>query len=130
MKKDSKQRLFEVMGKLNPNFRVLNESEDPCWDGYQQYGTKEKDGNEVPNCVPINEEMPDDANTDVEMLKNLKTPALDSAREKIHTQQEFDDAFEYWFSTLGVANEYKDRINITTSLSHIREVLEKFGVKN
>lgn len=26
---------------------------DPCWDGYEQIGTKIKDGKEVPNCVPI-----------------------------------------------------------------------------
>jgi len=25
----------------------------PCWDGYEQIGTKMKDGKEVPNCVPI-----------------------------------------------------------------------------
>ena len=25
---------------------------DPCWEGYQQYGMKEKDGKSVPNCVP------------------------------------------------------------------------------
>ena len=25
---------------------------DPCWDGYEQVGMKEKDGKEVPNCVP------------------------------------------------------------------------------
>lgn len=24
----------------------------PCWDGYVQIGMKEKDGNQVPNCVP------------------------------------------------------------------------------
>ena len=23
----------------------------PCWDGYEQVGTKEKNGKEVPNCV-------------------------------------------------------------------------------
>ena len=27
----------------------------PCWKGYKQIGMKEKDGREVPNCVPINE---------------------------------------------------------------------------
>jgi hypothetical protein len=27
-------------------------SDDPCWDGYVQVGTKMKDGKEVPNCVP------------------------------------------------------------------------------
>lgn len=28
------------------------ESQDPCWDGYKQIGTKKKRGKEVPNCVP------------------------------------------------------------------------------
>jgi hypothetical protein len=26
---------------------------DPCWKGYKQYGTKKKDGKEVPNCIPV-----------------------------------------------------------------------------
>jgi hypothetical protein len=29
---------------------------DPCWKGYKQLGMKKKDGKEVPNCVPMNEE--------------------------------------------------------------------------
>ena len=29
---------------------------DPCWDGYQQIGMKDKDGREVPNCVPVDEQ--------------------------------------------------------------------------
>ena len=29
--------------------------DEACWDGYQQYGMKEKGGKQVPNCVPINE---------------------------------------------------------------------------
>jgi hypothetical protein len=27
----------------------------PCWDGYEQYGTKIKDGKKVPNCVKLEE---------------------------------------------------------------------------
>ncbi len=27
-------------------------SSDPCWDGYEQVGTKKKVGKTVPNCVP------------------------------------------------------------------------------
>lgn len=27
----------------------------PCWKGYEQVGTKRKNGKEVPNCVPIKE---------------------------------------------------------------------------
>jgi hypothetical protein len=31
--------------------------EDPCWDNYEMVGTKKKNGKEVPNCVPKNEEV-------------------------------------------------------------------------
>jgi len=34
--------------------------EDACWPGYEAIGTKELDGKEVPNCVPIKDEMNDD----------------------------------------------------------------------
>lgn len=29
---------------------------DPCWKGYEAYGTKKKDGKTVPNCVPVKED--------------------------------------------------------------------------
>jgi len=32
-----------------------NESEGPCWSGYKQVGMKNKNGKQVPNCVPVNE---------------------------------------------------------------------------
>jgi hypothetical protein len=35
---------------------LLNEK-SPCWKGYKQIGMKEKNGREVPNCVPIDEEL-------------------------------------------------------------------------
>ena len=31
------------------------DSDDPCWKGYVQLGTKKKNGKEVPNCVPMEE---------------------------------------------------------------------------
>ena len=34
----------------------LEEAADPCWDGYEQIGMKEKNGKKVPNCVPIQKE--------------------------------------------------------------------------
>jgi len=37
------------------NLIPLKEMENPCWKGYQMVGTKQKDGKEVPNCVPNNE---------------------------------------------------------------------------
>ena len=43
-----------VLRKLN-QIPLTNEEEmkAPCWDGYEQYGTKIVDGREVPNCIPI-----------------------------------------------------------------------------
>lgn len=38
---------------------LLNE-ESPCWKGYQQVGMKTKDGKEVPNCVPVSEDITND----------------------------------------------------------------------
>jgi hypothetical protein len=36
--------------------KPLTEMEkNPCWDGYVAYGTKMKNGKEVPNCVPVSE---------------------------------------------------------------------------
>jgi hypothetical protein len=29
---------------------------NPCWKGYKAYGMKKKDGKEVPNCVPVEEQ--------------------------------------------------------------------------
>ncbi len=37
---------------LNSRMDALMRSDaDPCWEGYQQRGTKEKGGETVPNCV-------------------------------------------------------------------------------
>ena len=36
-----------------PITEELKKADDPCWAGYEQYGTKEVDGKEVPNCIPI-----------------------------------------------------------------------------
>lgn len=46
----------------------------PCWKGYKQIGMKEKDGREVPNCVPINEEIDEEIDEyDVETPEEIKS---------------------------------------------------------
>ena len=42
-------------GKKISKENLEKDSDDPCWDGYVQLGTKMKDGKEVPNCVPREE---------------------------------------------------------------------------
>ena len=40
--------------KYDADFEGINlvELDAPCWDDYEQIGTKTVDGREVPNCVP------------------------------------------------------------------------------
>ena len=35
--------------------KIIKELENPCWKGYEMIGMKDKDGKEVPNCVPVKE---------------------------------------------------------------------------
>jgi hypothetical protein len=63
-RKDKMSKMTDTSAKVmasvayNTDFRGINllaEAGDPCWEGYEQYGTKMLDGREVPNCVPISE---------------------------------------------------------------------------
>lgn len=45
-KKASFDRAFRT------GWSVTKEKEDPCWEGYEQVGMKDKGGRQVPNCVP------------------------------------------------------------------------------
>ena len=51
----------KVIARVNYNtkFRGINlfaeEGDDPCTEGYEQYGMKDMDGRQVPNCIPVDE---------------------------------------------------------------------------
>lgn len=62
--KSTQQRVLSKLNVINGRqlgmYKGINLKEDgsvdmeaPCWDGYEQYGTKILDGREVPNCIPI-----------------------------------------------------------------------------
>jgi hypothetical protein len=50
----------KVMAKVkyDRDFRGINlkDENDPCTEGYEQYGMKDMDGRQVPNCIPIKED--------------------------------------------------------------------------
>jgi len=52
--KDTSAKVMAAV-TYNTKFRGINlkDANDPCWEGYEQYGTKDMDGREVPNCIPI-----------------------------------------------------------------------------
>jgi len=53
---DSKVSIDEN-GNVKFTYEAKVKEEGPCWPGYKQVGTKMKNGKEVPNCVPIDEEV-------------------------------------------------------------------------
>jgi hypothetical protein len=59
----------------------------PCWDGYEQIGTKTKDGKEVPNCVPLEKK---------ELTKEMAQSILENiVSEKMTEDFELVEAREY-----------------------------------
>ena len=54
--KDTSEKVMAAVA-YNTKFRGINLQaaglEDACWEGYEPIGTKDMDGREVPNCVPI-----------------------------------------------------------------------------
>lgn len=50
-----KNSMFAPEG--SPEFMEQNRITEACWKGYKQVGMKEKGGKQVPNCVPINENL-------------------------------------------------------------------------
>ena len=63
--RDKMSRIKDTSSKVmasvvyNSKYRGINLQaaglEDACWEGYEPIGTKDMDGREVPNCVPIKE---------------------------------------------------------------------------
>jgi len=51
-------------GKVEGYGKKKIKEEGPCWEGYKQVGVKKKNGKEVPNCVPMNEEELKEAGID------------------------------------------------------------------
>ena len=81
--------------------------EDPCWDGYEQIGWKEKDGKRVPNCVPIEASNPPEFSKEEEQewIEHLKAKAekidadeweliSDKVVEDIQEEEEFLKKFK------------------------------------
>lgn len=96
----NKKRLFEVMSYLNPESKLI-----------ENYDVSDLSG-------------------DVLNIKNVKSDALKNAYSNIDNQKEFNDAFMVWFNSLGFNNENnKKNINITSSIAHIRDYMEKKGIK-
>lgn len=65
---------YDLLPKDHPKAEKMSEG-DPCWEGYEQIGTKIVDGREVPNCVPIKMTEDDFADTISDYPEGVKDAA-------------------------------------------------------
>jgi hypothetical protein len=80
----------------------LKDKDDPCQAGYEQYGTKIKDGREVPNCIPLAE---------VDRMKEDLYEALENIED--------EDLSDYELIDERPANEYDDLIHKTLKFASV-----------
>jgi len=73
------QRKLDQLAKEMSEENMLDEN--PCQPGYEAYGTKMKDGKEVPNCVPIN-------NSKEEFGCGCKPPKKEEVKLEFSTDEE------------------------------------------
>lgn len=52
-----RRQLRDIYAKRETKMAEGEGLEGSCWEGYEPIGTKMLDGREVPNCVPIKENM-------------------------------------------------------------------------
>jgi hypothetical protein len=69
----------------------LNEA---CWDGYKQVGMKDKDGRQVPNCVPINEA--ESAAQQAAIAINMKKKGIKPKNEEAPMNPATNQPGGYW----------------------------------
>lgn len=79
------------------NLIPIKEMENPCWKGYEMVGTKQKDGKEVPNCVPVKE----DINSDDDVNNGLVEP-----------EEEYDvDNYDDYEDFISYMSRYNKELN-------------------
>lgn len=103
---------------LMPSFKELKEGEnkkmkgeDPCWDGYEMVGTKEKDGKEVPNCVKtvkesLNEDHHKECSDEVGMAKIQLKSIMKEAGEILNDLEGCEELDAWVQSKLSIAEDY------------------------
>lgn len=64
--------------------KKYSELKDACWKGYEAIGTKKKNGKEVPNCVPKNEEQDIEERNKENATKRKNMDASRGARYKLN----------------------------------------------
>lgn len=119
--------------------KMTLENENPCWDGYKMVGTKNKNGKEVPNCVPVNESSKDfykekqmtqtkvtqkagddwkEIHGPADAMRAEKPMKPGEAEEETDVSEEKNESKVLDYTVLDVKRQHKEKM-----------IREKFGVK-
>jgi|TARA_R110002126_G_scaffold210128_2_gene356696 hypothetical protein len=97
----SESQLTRLVSKLT------EEDNNPCWDGYEMIGMKEKDGKEVPNCVPLEEEILQEAEYQGRKVTLNKPMAGDVKKSKVYVKNDKGNVVKVNFGHGGTSAKKK-----------------------
>jgi hypothetical protein len=76
---------MQMQGAFALHSSVIEEEEDPCWNGYKMVGMKRKGKKKVPNCVPEEAEIEEEVTTaDVKAVKVMGRRKADGTMSPPH----------------------------------------------
>ena len=116
---NNKKRLFEVMEKINPDFKILNENISITADNIQEQDLVQQ---------PVQTQTGDVANLQKAVNANTTIQYADS---RIDTPQELQDAFGTWIGRTGYAlnNKPVRPISISQVQTLVKNAMTKLGYK-
>jgi len=113
---DTKRMLFEMMEKMNPDFKQINELAP------------------VPTSLPPQSSAPTQQQprmaSDVKAVDraNKTATTVQTANKRINTATEFPQAFKLWFESLGYTPQ-NPAISTSRVLTEIRKAMQEMGYK-
>ena len=81
---------------------IYEKDSNPCWDGYEMIGMKKKDGKEVPNCVPIEEGILQEAEYQGRKVTLNKPTRGDVKKFKVYVKNDKGNVVKVNFGQKGV----------------------------
>ena len=87
--------------------QIKEDDKNPCWDGYEMIGMKEKDGKEVPNCVPLEEEILQEAEYQGRKVTLNKPMAGDVKKSKVYVKNDKGNVVKVNFGHGGTSAKKK-----------------------
>ena len=101
--------LKQDLETFHPDLFELKEGgdDDPCWDGYEMIGMKEKGGKEVPNCVPLQEEILQEAEYQGRKVTLNKPTRGDVKKSKVYVKNDKGNVVKVNFGHGGTSAKKK-----------------------